>query len=116
MALHEIVNEIASIKDIRVKGNSKSRFDSDIMKTIRVGDKLKKRFLITKLHVDYERFKEQRNSVRQKIKDKKTNFVRNQFLKNTKKPKELCKVLNNIGLPSEAAPISKICLNENDFT
>ena len=114
-ALQEIVNEIAPMKDIRVKGNSKPWFDSDIMEAIRVRDKLKKRFLIIKLHVDHERFKEQRNSVQQKIKNKKTNFVRNQLQRNTKKPKELWKVLKNIGLPTKVAPISKTCLKENDF-
>ena len=44
------------------------------------------------------------------------NFVRNQLPKNIKKPKELWKVLKNIVLPSKAAPISKICLKEKDFT
>ena len=115
-ALQDIVHEIAPMKDIPVKGNSKAQFDSDIMETIRVRDKLKEKFLRTKLHVHHERFKEQRNSVQQKIKNKKTNFVRNQLQKNTKKPKELWKVLINIGLPSKAALISKICLKENHFT
>ena len=62
-ALQEAVNEIAPMKDIRVKGNSKPWFDSDIMEAIRARDKLKKRFLRTKLHVDHECFKEQRNSI-----------------------------------------------------
>ena len=62
-ALKEIVNEIAPMKDIWVKGNSKPWFDSDIMEAIRVREKLRKRFLRAKLHVDHERFKEQRNSV-----------------------------------------------------
>ena len=44
------------------------------------------------------------------------NFVRNQLQKNTKKPKELWKVLKNIGLASKAAPVSKIYLKENHFT
>ena len=96
--LQEIVNEIAPMKDIRVKSNSKPWFDSDIKEDIRVRDKLKKRFLKTKLHVDHERFKEQRNFVQQKIKNKKTNFVRNQLQKNTKKPKELWKVIKEYWL------------------
>ena len=51
--------------------------------------KLKERSLRTKLHVDRERFKEQRNSVQQKTKNKKMNFVRNQLQRSTKKHKEL---------------------------
>ena len=78
------------MKDIRVKGNSRPWFDSDIMEPIRARNKLKEIFSRTKLHVDHERFKEQSNSVQQKIKTKKTNFVRNQLQKNTKKPKDLC--------------------------
>ena len=77
------------MKDIGVKRNSKLWFDSNIMEAIRVRDKSKKRFLRTKLHVDHESFKEQFSSVQQNIKNKKTNFVRNQLQKNTKKPKEL---------------------------
>ena len=115
-ALQDIANEIDSTKDVRVKRNSKPCFDSDIMEAIKVRDKLKERFLAKKLHVDHERFKEQRNSVQQKIKNKKTNFVRNQLQKNIKKPKELWKVLKNVGLSSKAAPISKICIKESHFT
>ena len=55
--------------------------------------KLKERPLRTKLHVDHELFKEQRNSVQQKTKNKKMNFVRNQLQKSTKKHKELWEYL-----------------------
>ena len=79
--IQDIVNEIALIKDIWVKANSKPWFDNNIMEASRVRDKLKERFLRRKLHVDHERFKEQRNSVQQKIKNKKTNFVKNQLQK-----------------------------------
>ena len=70
-ALPEILNEITPIKDIHLKGNSKPWCGSDIMESIWVIDKFKKRFLKTKLHVDHERFKGQRNLVQQKIKNKK---------------------------------------------
>ena len=106
-ALQEIVNEIAPMKDVRVKINLKSWFDSDIMEAIRVRDKLKKIFVRTKLHVDHERFKKQRNSAPQKTKNKKTNFVGNQLQKNTKKSKEMRKVLKNIGLPFQVAQYQK---------
>ena len=91
------------MKDIWVKGISKSWFDSNIMEAVSVRGKLKERFLRTKLHVDYKRFKGQRNLVQQKIKNKKVNFVRITRQMDTKKSKELQKVLKNIGLPSKAA-------------
>ena len=40
----DIVYEIAPMKHIRVKGTSKPWFDSDVMETIRVRDKLKEDF------------------------------------------------------------------------
>ena len=91
------------MKDIWVKGISKSWFDSNIMEAVSVRSQLKERFLRAKLHVDYKRFKEQRNLVQQKIKNKKVNFVRSPLQIDTKKSEELQKVLKNIGLPSKAA-------------
>ena len=76
------------MKDIWVKGISKSRFDSNIMEAVCVRGKLKERFLRAKLHADYKRFKEQRNLVQQKIKNK-ANFVRSPLQIDTKKSKEL---------------------------
>ena len=70
-ALQGIVNEIAPMKDVWVKGYLKPWFESDIMEAIRVRDKLKERLLRTRLHVDHERFKEQHNLVQQKIKIRK---------------------------------------------
>ena len=55
-ALQDIVNEIAPMKDIQVKGNLKPWFDSHIMEAIKVRDKFKEIFLRTKVHVDHERF------------------------------------------------------------
>ena len=64
------------MKDIWVKGISKSWFDRNIMEAVSVRGKSKERVLRTKLHVDYKHFKEQRNLVQRKIKNKKANFVR----------------------------------------
>ena len=57
-ALQDIVNEIALMKDTRVKGHSIPWFVSDVTEVNRARNKLNERFLRTKLHVDYERFKE----------------------------------------------------------
>ena len=102
------------MKGIRVKGNSKPWFDVDIIEAFSVRD-IKGKIFFKKLYIDHERFKKQRNSVQQQQKNKKTNFVRNQLQKNTKKPKELWKVFKNIGLPSKATPISKYVLKKTIF-
>ena len=77
------------MKHIWVKGISKSWFDSNIMEAVSVRGKLKERFLRAKPHVDYKRFKEQRNLLQQKMKNKKANFVRSPLQMDTKKSKEL---------------------------
>ena len=66
--LRDTLTEIAPIKNIRIKGNTKSWFDSKIRELIRKWGKLKKWFLHTKLHVDHEYFKEQRNIVQRVVK------------------------------------------------
>ena len=75
------------MKDILVKGISKPWFDSNIMKAVKVRGKVKEKFLRTKLHVVHKHFKEQRNLVQQKIKNKKVNFVRSPLEKSTNRSK-----------------------------
>ena len=77
------------MKHIWVKGISKSWFDSNILEAVSARGKLKESFLRTKLHADYKRFKEQRNLVQQKMKNKKVNFVRSPLQMDTKKSKKL---------------------------
>ena len=56
---------------------------------IRKKNKLKKRFLRTKVDIDYQNFKEQRNIVQTEIERKKANYVKEQLQKNTNNPKKL---------------------------
>ena len=71
-----VIDKIAPIKEIRVKGNSKSWFDGDISERINVRDKLKKKYKKTGLQVDYENFKDTQNQVKKLIKSKKCDFVK----------------------------------------
>ena len=75
------------MKNILVKGISKPWFDSNIMKAVQVRGKVKEKFLRIKLHVVHKHFKEQRNLVQKKIKNKKLNFVRSPLEKSTNKSK-----------------------------
>ena len=107
--LQETINEIAPIKDILIKGNTRSWFDSNIRESIRKRGKLKKRFLHTKLHVDYEYFKEQRNIVQREVKRKK------QLQKNTNITKERWKALKNLDMPCKVFHQLKTCLREKSL-
>ena len=75
--LQDTINDIAPIKDIRK--NTKPWFDSNMIGLIREREKLKKRFLYTKLHVHYEYSKVQQNIVQKEIKRKKANYDKEQL-------------------------------------
>ena len=113
--LQETINDMALIKDIRIKRNTKPWFDSNMIGLIRKRDKHKKKFLHTKLHVDYEDFKEQRNIVKREIKQKKENYVQEQLQKSTNNPKELWKALKNLGMPCKVSHQPKISPTENNL-
>merc|ERR1712015_240778 len=108
-----VIDKIAPIKEIRVKGNSKSWFDGDISERINVRDKLKKKYKKTGLQVDYENFKDTQNQVKKLIKSKKCDFVKSQLKANIAKPSKLWKVLKSQGLSSKDNNNSKVCLKEN---
>ena len=86
-----------------------------MIRLIRKRDKLKKSFLNTKLYVDYEYFKEQRNIVQRDSKRKKANYIKEQLQKNTNNPKELSKALKNMDMPCQVSYQPKICLRENNL-
>ena len=108
-----VIDNIAPIKEIRVKGNSKSWFDGDISERINIRDKLKKKYKKTGLQVDYENFKNTQNQVKKLIKSKKCDFVKDQLKANIAKPSKLWKVLKSLGLSSKNSNNSKVCLKEN---
>ena len=76
--IQDPINDIAPTNDICVKGNTKPWFASNMIELIKKKDKLKKKFLYTKLHVDYEYFKEQRiNIEKAKLNKRKQIVLRN---------------------------------------
>ena len=113
--LQDTINDIAPIKDICIKGNTKPWLDSNMIGLLRKRDKLEKRFLHTKMHIDYEYFKEQRDRVQREIKRKKVNYVKEQLQKNTNNLKELWKALKNLGMQCKVSHQPKIFLRENNL-
>ena len=66
-----VISNIAPIKEIRVKGNSKSWFDGSISEAINVRDKLKKKYKKTTLPYNELNFKAAQNQA----KSKKCDFI-----------------------------------------
>ena len=107
-----IVDKSAPYKNIRVKGNTKLWFDKDISNIISMREKQKKKFLKSKLHVDFELYKEYRKLAQKAVKKKKTDYIKGKLQENMKNPKELWKTLKDLGLSSKLTSNSKICLEK----
>ena len=89
-----VIDEIAPIKEVRVKSNSQDWFDAEINEEIERRDKLLAKFKKSRSHSDNENYKKSRNKVERMIKDKKKNFVIGKINDNIGKPKEC--ILDNI--------------------
>ena len=110
-----VIDNIAPIKEIRVKGNSKPWFNGSISEAINVRDKLKKKFKKTTQKSDELNFLAAQNQVKKLIKSKKCDFIKDQLKANIAKPSKLWKVLKSLGLSSKGSTNAKICLKENEI-
>ena len=108
-----VIDEIAPIKEVRVKSNSQDWFDAEINEEIERRDKLLSKFKKSRSHSDNENYKKSRNKVQRMIKDKKKNFVIGKLNYNIGKPKELWKSLKSLGLPSQKSSSAMICLEKD---
>ena len=108
-----MIDEIAPIKEVRVKSNSQDWFDAEINEEIERRDKLLAKFKKSRSHSDNENYKKSRNKVQRVIKDKKKNFVIGKLNDNIGKPKELWKSLKSLRLPSKESASATICLEKD---
>ena len=109
-----VIDEIAPIKEIRVKNNSQDWFDAEINEEIERRDKSLAKFKKSRLHSDNESYKKARNKVQRMIKNKKKIFFTGKLNENIGKPKELWKSLKSLGLPSKKSSCSTICLEKTE--
>ena len=109
--LMSVINEIAPIKEIRVKSRTEEWFDGEVVESIKIRDKLFKKFKKSKSQNDKELFKVARNSTQSLINKKKKSFYEEKLNENIGKPKELWKSLNSLGFTTKNKSKSKICLN-----
>ena len=108
-----VIEEIAPIKEVRVKSNSQDWFDAEINEEIERRDKLLAKFKKSRSHSDNENYKKSRNKVQCMIKDKKKNFVIGKLNDNIGKAKELWKSLKSLRLPSKESSSATICLEKD---
>ena len=110
----EVIDKIAPMKEIRIKGSSKAWFDGEVIERINVRDKLKKKFVKSKLKIDYDNFKNAQRQASQIVKRNKLDYIKNQLNENIAKPSKLWKTLKSIGLANKGKNEAKICLEENN--
>ena len=67
-----------------------------------------KQFKSTRLHTDEDLYKESKSRVVKLIKQKKSQFYKENLKQNISKPKELWKALKSLGLPSKKGTISSM--------
>ena len=113
--LMSIIDKIAPWKQIRVKSNSKPWFDGETLESLRVRDKLRKKYNKSGLKIDFDNFINAKKKAKHGIKLKKCEYIKEQLRDNIAKPSKLWKVLKSIGLPSNSGNDAKICLKENDI-
>ena len=107
-----IIDEIAPLKEIRIRNNTEERMDEEVLEGIKIRDKLLSKFKRTKSHIDHVNFKKARNNVLSLIRKKKKSCVVGKLNEDIGKPKELWKSLKSLGLPSKQDKPSKICLKK----
>ena len=70
-----VIDQIAPMKEIRVKNNSPDWFDAEIHEEIETRDKLFAKFKKSKKSNDHKNYKKARNKVQHLINKKKKTFV-----------------------------------------
>ena len=116
--LQDTINDIAPIKDICIKGNTKPQFASNIIGLIRKRDlkkKLKKGFYIRNCMLITNTLRNNEIQFKGRLNERKQANVKEQLQKNTNNPKDLWKAVTNLGMPCQASHQPKICLRENNL-
>ena len=101
-------------KEIRIKNYSHDWFDGEILHKIILRDKRLKKFKDSRLNIDGQLYRDAKINVQKLIKIKKRDFYQEKLRGNVGKPKELCKSLKSLGLPSKITPVSQVSLEDGE--
>ena len=107
---------ICPSKKIRIKGNTKPCFDSEIISIVTKCDGCYKKLNSSGLKTDKYILRATKQFLKTAIQKKKRMFFQDKWQEDSKNSKELWKTLKSLGLNSEKAGQSKICLKEDDVT
>ena len=96
------IDNVALIKEIRIKNNTQEWFDNEITEAIKTREKYfkKRRKKKSNLQIDYDFYIEAKYNTQKLIKQKKIEFFDTKLTENIGKPKELWKSLKTLGQKS----------------
>ena len=110
----DVIDSYCSSKRVRIKGNTKPRFDSEVISLVNKCDSCYKKCKVSKLETDKDLLREAKRILKATIQRKKGTFFQDKIQENSKNSKELWKTLKSLGLNSKKTGQSKICLKEDD--
>ena len=105
------IDEIAPMKEVRLRSNSEPWFDGNILNLISERDKLVDKIRKGGATEDVQkRYRKLRNKVQCEIKKAKQNYILNQIEEQKNDSKKLWKTLKGLGLPDKKSEKAKITL------
>ena len=107
------IDTLCLSKKIRIKGNIKAWFDSELISLINKRDDYYKKFKSLGLDTDKDLLKAAKISLKNIIQKKKRTFFPDKLKENSNNSKELWKAVKSLGMNSKNVNQSKICLKEN---
>ena len=108
------IDTLCSSKKIKINGNTKAWFDSEVISIINKRDDYYKKFKSSGLETDKDLLKAAKISLKKLIQKKKGTFFQNKLKENYNNSKELWKTLKSLRMNSKNMNLSKICLKEDD--
>lgn len=92
-----VLDEVAPVKETRIKQRSACWMTSEIVDLIRQRNRSFIKFKKSKLPADYNSYTNLRNQVCSKVQQAKSEFYSDSITANVKQPKKLWKILNDMG-------------------
>ena len=112
--ISDTIDNVAPIKEIRIKTNTQEWFDNEIAEAIKTREKYFKKFKKSNLQIDYNFYIEAKYNTQKLIKQKKIEFFNTKLTENIGKPKELWNYLKTLGLASIKSSLTNTCLKTKD--
>ena len=107
------IDKVAPTIERSIKHNSQEWFDGEISEAIKNRDKLMKKKIKSRLHIDKELYNAARYKVHKLIFNKKKYYFENKLNECIGKPKHLWKALKSLGLPSKTSSCEVSALKVN---